>query len=207
MLRIAQRLKSLGAEPKFFGMDEPLYHGHVLRDGIRGCNSSITDIARDVAGKFKAARQVFPNARFGDVEPLTFDPRNPWFQNDQWLHDLSEWFDAYEAATGDKLAYFRLDLWWNMPWQPHMQALADLLKRKGIPLQVIYNASGKQPTDAAWMESAASHFKEFESGPWPKPDAAVFGYWTEPPTRVLPESDPTSATGLIEQYIRWHQTR
>lgn len=207
MLRIAQRLKSLGAEPKFFGMDEPLYHGHVLRDGIRGCNSSITDIARDVAGKFKAARQVFPNARFGDVEPLTFDPRNPWFRDDQWLHDLSEWFDAYEAETGDKLAYFRLDLWWNMAWQPHMQALADLLKRKGIPLQVIYNASGKQPTDTAWMESAASHFKEFESGPWPKPDAAVFGYWTEPPTHVLPESDPTSATGLIKQYLRWHQTR
>jgi hypothetical protein len=99
MLQSAQRLKSLGAEPKFFGMDEPLYFGHVFRDGSRGCNSSIADIARDVAGKVRAARQVFPDARFGDVEPLTFDPRNPWFSNDRWLHDLSDWFDAYEAAT------------------------------------------------------------------------------------------------------------
>ena len=32
MLRFAERLKSLGAEPKFFGMDEPLYHGHVFRE-------------------------------------------------------------------------------------------------------------------------------------------------------------------------------
>ena len=61
MLEISLKLlKSLGAEPKFFGMDEPLYHGHVFREGGRGCNSSITDVARDIAGKFKAARQVFP---------------------------------------------------------------------------------------------------------------------------------------------------
>jgi hypothetical protein len=203
----AQRLKALGAQPKFFGMDEPLYHGHVFRDGSRGCHSSIIDIARDVAGKFKAARQVFPGVRFGDVEPLTFRPGDPWFSDDRWLHDLSEWFDAYEAATGDKLAYFRLDLWWTMQWQPHMQALADLLKRKGIPLQVIYNASGKQPTDAAWSDSAAAHFKEFETGPWPKPDAAVFNYWTQPPIRVLPETDPTTVTGLVGRYLKWRQSQ
>jgi hypothetical protein len=207
MPKFALRLKSLGADPKYFGLDSPLYNGHVFHEGQRGCNSSIADIAQDIAGKFKAARQVFPDVRFGDVEPINFNPLNPWFRDDRWLHDLGEWFDAYEAATGDKLAYFRLDMWWKMPWQEHMQTLSDLLKRKGIPLQVIYDASGKQPTDAAWNDSAASHFKEFESGPWPKPDAAVFNYWTQPPVRVLPETDPTTVTGLVARYIKWRQSQ
>lgn len=201
MLRFAQRMKYLGAEPQFIGMDEPLYFGHVFREGRRGCQTGIADLAKDVAAKFHEARQVFPNVHFGDVEPLTFRPNDPWFTDGRWLRDLSEWFDAYEAATGDKLAYFKLDLWWDMPWQHHMPELADLLKRKGIPLQVIYNASDRTRSDAAWSASTEAHFKAFESGPWPKPTAVVFQYWTPHPSRILPESEPTTATGIIAQYL------
>ena len=207
MLKYAQRLKELGADPQFFAMDEPLYHGHVFEEGERGCHAAIKDLAQDVASKLKEVRIVFPAARFGDVEPLTFSPRDPWFTGDVWLRDLSEWFDAYEAAAGDKLAFLRLDLWWNMPWQQHMPALTELLARKGITLQVYYNASGNAKTDESWTNSAVSHFKAFESGTWPKPAAAVFGSWTPNPTRVLPESDPTTLTGLVNQYIRWRQER
>ena len=88
MLKFAQRLKLLGAQPKFFTMDEPLYFGHVYHEGRRGCRTSIAELALDVADKFKAMRQVFPDARFGEVEPITFNPNDPWYKGDRWLHDL-----------------------------------------------------------------------------------------------------------------------
>ncbi len=208
-LSIAMHVKALGGDPQYFGMDEPLYFGHVFGtpDGKHGCHSSIADIAQDVANKVRAVRTVFPGMRFGDVEPLTFQPGDPWFQNDRWLSDLGNWFDAYQAAVGDKLAFLRLDMWWTKWWQPHMPALIALLKQKGIPLQVIYNGSGQDRTDPAWIAGAIAHFKEFESGPWPRPAAAVFQYWTPIPTHALPESDPLTATGLIDRYVQWQRTR
>jgi hypothetical protein len=201
---LAERLKSLGADPQFFGMDEPLYFGHVFesQNGKIGCHSSIADIARDVANKVRQIRTVFPGVPFGEAEPLTFRPGDAWFKNDVWLSDLSQWFDAYQAAVGDRLAFFRLDLWWGMPWQTHMPALTALLARKGIPLQVIYNGDGQDNTDAVWIAHAVAHFKEFESGSWPKPAAAAIQYWSPNPTHVLPESNPLTGTGLINRYVQ-----
>jgi hypothetical protein len=209
MVRFAQRLKDLGAEPQFFGMDEPLYFGHVFgtKNGRTGCQTPIAELARDVATKVKQIRTVFPGVRFGDVEPVTFAPGVPWFENDTWQTDLSDWFDAYQAAVGDKLAFLRIDMWWSTSWQQHMPALTAFLARKGIPLQVIYNGDGRYKTDESWTSSAAANFRAFESGPWPKPAAAVFQYWTHNPTRNLPESNPTTETGLIDQYIQWRQSR
>ncbi len=205
---LVRRLQALGVTPQVFGMDEPLYFGHVFgpEGGKGGCHTPIAALAQDVATKVAQARAAFPGVRFGEVEPLTFSPRDPWFENNAWLHDLSEWFDAYQAAVGDKLAFFRLDLWWNDRWQQHMPALTALLARKGIPLQVIYNASGQDRTDASWIADAVAHFKAFESGPWPKPATAVIQYWTPNPTHVLPESNPLTATGLIDRYLQWQQT-
>lgn len=207
-LGVAQRAKALGAEPQFFGTDEPLYFGHVFGspDGKHGCHASIAELASDVANVVRQVRTVFPGMRFGDVEPLTFQPGDPWFQNDRWLSDLSNWFDAYQAAVGDRLAFFRIDMWWTKWWQPHLPALAALLARKGIPLQLIYNGDGQDRTDATWIAHAVAHFKEFELGPWPKPAVAVFQYWTPNPTHVLPESNPLTATGLIDRYVQWQQT-
>jgi len=205
-LGYARLVKALGAEPQFFGMDEPLYFGHIFgpRNGKGGCHSSIAAIAADVANKIRQIRTVFPGVPVGEAEPLSFNPALPWFDDDRWLSDLSEWFDAYQAAVGDRLAFFRLDLWWNMDWQKHMPALAELLARKGIPLQVIYNGAGK--TDQAWIASAVSNFKAFESGPWPKPAVAVIQYWSPNPTHILPESNPLTGTGLIDRYVQWQQT-
>ncbi len=207
-MKFAQRLKAAGITPQFFGMDEPLYFGHVfVSQGNRiGCRSPISEVARNVANTVRQMRSVFPGVRFGDTEPLTFRPGDTWYQNNQWLVDLGEWLDAYEAEVGDKLAYLRLDLWWNMPWREHMPALSELLRRKGVPLQVIYNGDGRAKTDEAWIDSAIANFKAFESGAWPKPAAAVFQYWTPHPSRVLPEGDPLSATGLVNRYVRWQQT-
>ncbi len=149
-------------------MDEPLYFGHIFgRAGDRvGCRLPIDALARDVAEKLRQVRSVFPKVRFGDVEPFPIG-------SDTWLADLTAWFDEYERATGEKLAFFRLDVQWLRPWQGLIPALKQLLREKGIPLQVIYNGSGQDLSDAAWTGNAVSHFKEFESGGRPTPDAAL----------------------------------
>jgi hypothetical protein len=206
---LALHLTAVGATPRYFGMDEPLYFGHVFdrgRDNF-GCRLSIPEVARDVATSVRQVRSVFPNVRFGDVEPLTFYDQDPWFRSGAWFTDLSAWFDAYEAAAGDKLAYFRIDTWWTPHLSEQMPALSRLLNAKGIPLQIIYNGSGQDKTDSAWIASAVSHFKRFESGNWPLPDAVAIQFWTPHPSRILPETDPLTATGLIDQYLDWQQTR
>jgi len=209
VLKFTQRLKSLGADPEYFGFDEPLYFGHVFgpRDGKNGCHSSISELAQDVANKVRQVHMVFPGVPFGDVEPLTFRPGDPWYQNNAWLRDLSDWIDAYQAAVGDRLAFLRIDMWWNTPWEQHMPALMAMLKRKGVPLQVIYNGSGQDRTDEAWVNDAIESFKRFESGPWPKPATGVIQFWTPHPSRILPETEPYTATWLIDRYVAWQQTR
>jgi hypothetical protein len=77
----------------------------------------------------------YPGVAFGDTEPMGVP-------DGAWLADLEQWFDAYQAATGQQLAFFRVDMQWNANWQVQMRQLAPLLRRKGIPLQIIYNGAG-----------------------------------------------------------------
>jgi hypothetical protein len=203
LLNEAHHIKSLGGEVRYFGMDEPLFFGHVFdrRGDHFGCRLSIVEIARDVADKLRQVRTVFPAVRFGDVEPLM------GWSDDTWLSDLATWFDNYEQATGEKLAFFRLDIGWNRPWQKRIPPLARLLREKGIPLQVIYNGDDRAQSDEAWIASAVAHFQEYESDGRSPPDAAVIQYWQVHPSRVLPESDARTATWLINKYADWRRLR
>jgi hypothetical protein len=195
----AKRLKAAGVDVRYFGMDEPLFYGHIFK-GPNSCHSSVADIAKDVAEKFAQVRSVYPHVPWGDVEPMGIPDA-------AWLPTLEEWFDAFEAATGQKLAFFRVDIQWASDWRGQMKPLSALLRRKGIPLQVIYNGAGNAGSDAAWVAQATQHFKDYETSGLPRPDAAVFQSWTANPTHVLPESDPQTMTGLIEQYVQWNESR
>jgi hypothetical protein len=200
LLHEARRIKSLGGEVKYFGLDEPLYFGHVFesKGSYFGCHLTVGQVAEQVADQLRAVRTVFPNARFGDVEPLM------GFRDESWLAELALWFDAYEAAAGDRLAFFRLDLGWDRQWQSRIGPLTQLLKAKNVPLQVIYNGDDRLKSDEEWINSAVAHFQEYESGGRSPPDAAVFQYWGIHPTRLLPESDRRVATWLINKYVEWH---
>jgi hypothetical protein len=185
-------------------MDEPFYFGHIFNNGGAlhpeevGCHAPVTELASDIATKIVQLRSLFPNIRVGDVEP---------FNRNASLPELAAWLDAFQAATGERLAYFRLDMDWRGDWRQRLPGLIRLLEERGIPLQVIYNGSGADQSDEAWVAGAAAHYHEFEAEARIIPDAAVIQYWTPHPERVLPETDPRTATGLIEQYVRWKQSR
>lgn len=192
----AQRLKTEGAVINDFSMDEPLHFGHIY-SGRNACHDSISDIAKEVAIKIKGLQAVYPNVPIGDVEPVASGQKD-------WLRDLNHWFDAFEANTGQKLAFFRADIQWSRHWQDEMDGLRALLSRKGIPLQVIYNGNGD--TNEDWVATAVRHIQRYESGGRPPPDVAVIQSWDRNPTHLLPESDPVTLTGLVDWYVLWRQS-
>ena len=210
-LMVARKVKRLGGEISYFTMDEPLFFGHDFdrsedpnqnrNPRRRGCRLPISEVAADAAARFKDVRSVFPTVKIGDVEPFME------FSENQWEAELSNWFDAFEGATGERLAFFRLDLRWIAPWQSRMPKLIALLKRKGIPLQVIYDGSSNAGSDAAWTSQAKQRFQQFEGTLGIKPDGAVLQSWAAYPSRALPESDPASMTGLVMQYVSWKHAR
>jgi hypothetical protein len=200
--RVAVRIKNLGGDPQYFGMDEPLYYGHIFgRAGQTfGCHWSIPDLARDVGSKVRQIRSVFPNAQFGEVEPFGFPDTT-------WQSDIAAWVDAFQAATGFKLAFFRLDVVWTRPWQADLPALAQLLREKGIPLQVIYDSLGRDRSNDEAAADVVERFQEVETALGHEPDAVAFQSWTKYPDRALPESDPNTMTGVIDRFVAWKRSR
>jgi hypothetical protein len=198
---LAERVKSLGGVIQYFTIDEALYYGHYW-GGTNACHSSIADIARETAEKIRRVRAVFPEVQFGDVEPIQgFPPAT-------WLADLQTWFDAFHADTGQPLAFFRFELIFTQPWQQYIPPLTQLLRREGIPLQVIYdsNADDARASDARAVAGTIANFKAYESDGRSPPDAAAIQYWSKYPSHALPETDPTSATYIINQYVKWRQS-
>lgn len=194
---VAAKLKLAGALPNDFAFDEPLHFGHTYegRSGSTGCRYSVADVAKDVATKVQEIKKIFPAARFGDVEPYRND--------DGWIGEVGQWIDAFRAATGSDLSFFRLDIAWHMQWKDKIPALVAMLRAKRVPLQVIYNGNDNLRSDDAWVRSAEDNFKAFQAVA--HPSVVVFQYWLQHPSRLLPESDPNTATGLVIRYLEWQR--
>jgi hypothetical protein len=187
---VAKRFKGLGGKVVYYTMDEPLWYGHFF-NGANACNSSIEELSADVADKIRQVREQFPAAEIGDVEPMGVVKSG--------LADLEQWLDAFQRATGKPLSFLCLDIDWTAPWKSQVIAIAQLLKRKGVHLQIIYNGSNREQSDFEWTSHALAHAKAIEAVV--HADVAVIESWNAYPTRVLPESDATTMTGLINQYL------
>ncbi len=190
-ITIARRVKSLGGEPQFYDMDEPLYFGHFY-DQKNACHSSIEDIAADAAEKIKQVRSIFPSIEVGESEPILDVTRNG-------VGDLKSWLDAFQMATGRPLSFLRLDMNWNADWRKRVTAVSELLARGGVRLQIIYNGSGSDNSDEQWTSHALANARAFESVV--KPDSVAIQTLDTFPKHVLPETDPRTLTGLVNQYV------
>lgn len=189
-LWVAKRFKALGGDVVYYAMDEPLWFGHFF-NGANACHSSVEALIADIGKKVDDIRSQYPAAEIGDVEPMGVI--------NSGLSDLEKWLDAFQAATGKPLSFLCLDMDWTAQWQSQVVAVAQLLKRKGVHLQVIYNASDREKSDKEWTSHALANAKALQAVV--KPDVAVIESWNNYPKRVLPETDPTTMTGLIYQYL------
>jgi hypothetical protein len=190
-LSFAQHVKALGGTPAYYDMDEPLYFGHLF-NGPNACHADLATLAQDVADKVKQARSLFPDVKIGESEPIIAVTQGGTAVLEQWL-------DAYQRAVGEPLSFMRLDMDWQGAWRQRIPAVAQILRRKGVALQVIYNGSGQDPSDDAWVSHATEHAKAFEGVI--KPDSVAIQTWNSHPTHVLPDSDPHTLTGLVNQYV------
>ncbi|HEY4606563.1 MAG TPA: hypothetical protein VIH55_02855, partial [Acidimicrobiia bacterium] len=189
-----RRIKELGGRVDLVAFDEPLAHGRFY-DGDNACNWSVERVAEEVAGFVRMLREVEPNVIVGDIEPL-------WLGPEITADDLAVWLDAYEAAAGEPLGFIQVDVdWTGDDWPQRALAVEEVAKSHGVPFGIIYNGGDGAADDADWNQLTAERFYTYEQARGGEPDQVVLQSWHFYPTRVLPESDPSTFTGLINRYI------
>ena len=190
-LRIMQQIQDAGGIVRYIAMDEPFLFWS-LDTRADACHYSVETVARDVAAYQKAIRSSFPNVVIGDIEG-----------DHASLADMKRWVDGYHAVTGSELQF----LHWDVDWQTHpgwatdALALQTYVRGRGIPFGLIYNGSGTDKSDEAWLHHAEDHLATFEALLDGHPDHVIFQSWHPYPKHALPESSPTTFTHLIDRYF------
>ncbi len=193
LLQAVEKIKRLGGELRFIAMDEPLYFGHFYQ-GLNACRTPLDQLAKQVADRIRQLRQVFPNLAVGDIEPFGGPQRAGW--NDL----LMQWAEVYRTALGEPMPFLHLDVQWQHPYRAQMRDLAGRLRKAGIRMGIIYNGDTTD-TAAQWTARATDRFVEVEADPALVPDQAIFQIWSNPkPPLNLPDTDPTTMTGLVSRY-------
>jgi hypothetical protein len=195
-LRLAQKIRDLGGSLQYVAFDEPFEFGSVYA-GPNACRWSAQQVAHDAAQHLAQIRSVFPDVVVGDIEVVPDAAAI-----DTWLGAYQQWFDAWQAETGRPFAFFHFDVDWASDWKPAAAALARALRARHVPVGQIYIGAGDATTDAAWLSSAEQRVADVETGVGLKPDQINFQSWEPLPKHLLPETDPTAFTYLIDWYFR-----
>jgi hypothetical protein len=199
-LHNAQRIRDLGGSLQYVAFDE-LFAGAALHSGGNPCHWTALKTAQNAAQHAAQIQSVFPDVVMGDIEPV------PNIGGaDTWLGDYEQWLDAWQSVTGKPFVFFHFDMnWSNVAWRPAASALTRALAARNIPVGHIYNGIGAT-SDAAWITAAEEHATDFEARTGLQPQQAIFQSWEPYPKHLLPETDPTSFTYLIDRYFRARTT-
>jgi hypothetical protein len=196
-LHYAQRIRDLGGTLQYVAFDEPFQHTSFLYQGPGACQWSAQQIAQYAAHDLAEIQSVFPDVVVGDIEVLPDSD-----SVDTWLGAYQQWLDAWRAETGKPFAFFHFDVAWTSDWKAPAAALARALRARHIPVGQIYIGDADAGTDASWIASAVQHTADVEIGVGLEPDQVIFQSWEPRPTHVLPETDPTAFTYVIDRYFR-----
>jgi len=190
---LARKVKSLGGEIAYVAMDEPLWFGGIA-DGGKLCKWPAGQIAQTASATVNGIHSVFPQAVFGDIEPLRKI-------DGDLIGRYAEWIDAWKAATGQPLGFFHADVLWGRGGDAMLGDLAAMLKQKGVPFGIIYNGDGTDMSDAMWTDNAHRRYLAYEAAN-PPPAQVVFQSWNPYPKRLLPDTQPGTFTNLVRGYFR-----
>jgi hypothetical protein len=193
--RWAQRIHDMGGSLQYLAFDEPFFYG-AMYSGASACHWTPDQVAQDAAAHTADIRSIFPDVVVGDIEVVPAA-----FVASDWLERYQAWIDAWQKATGTPLAFFDFDTDMNSDWRPGVEALARILRQLQIPFGMIYTG-GAEATDADWVNGVEAHFTNYENRGSPIADQIIFQSWQAFPKHLLPESDPTTFTHLIDRYFR-----
>ena len=210
--KVSGMIKKAGGKVDYLVMDEPLEYGH-FKTGVHTnmsgmrlmfCNYPVSKIVELVAPTLNAYIQQFPDIAIGQSEPT----RVAVYPN--WQNDFLAWVTGYRATMKRPLAFIHLDIPWLAapPSKEPADAVAfykymQELKQQGLieKIGIIWNGQPRDETDAAWVQDAESHARLLEGKYGLHPDQVIFQSWMVHPTHVLPETDPSTLTSLIDWYL------
>jgi hypothetical protein len=195
----ARRVKQLGGNLKYIGLDEPFFFGHyfVGTNGKVGCRYSIEELASAYGVEINKIRSVFPDAQVIEDEP-TEGLESP--------SELGRWIDQlkHELGAGAPQS-IRFDVQWHSrkrPWREAAQALVATVRQHGLGYGVIFDGTGQDQTDEDWIRSAEGNISAWESVIPEVPDHVMIQSWYPHPQKLLPESSPTTLPYLVNWYCR-----
>jgi uncharacterized protein (TIGR03437 family) len=195
-LPLVTRIQQLGGNLQYIAFDEPFSFGG-LYSGPGACHWTPQQVAANALESVTQIKTVFPNVIVGDIEPLLSPQNSP-----DWLTQYAAWIDAWRAAAGFPFAFFHFDINWTVNWKPAVESLRQELVQRGIPFGMIYNGSTSDASDSSWILAAEGHYVAWETQGGAIPNHVIFQSWNPYPQHVLPETDPTALTYLIDSYFR-----
>ena len=192
-LYAVHRITSAGGTVRYIALDEPYFFGS-LSTGPNACQRPADQVAREVSSYIQAVQSSLPGVVIGDIEPLAGNS-----SSDTYV----AWLDTYRHVTGQSLPFFHLDIDWIRPdWPAAAKSLELAARQRGIEFGIIYFGNPDDSSDAAWIGHAAERMAIYEGRAGGKPDHVIFQSWHDHPDRVVPESDATTFTSLINRYFR-----
>ena len=195
-LAYLQRLRALGADVRFVKVDEPFYFGSVVADP-RSCHFPVPEVALAVGQFAQLVRSVYPDAAVGDVEPIIAAAYAP-----DVVTAIAQWHATYQAVTGAPFPFFFADIDFSDPeWPAIVKTLEAETRQSGTQFGIIYIGDELDSSDAEWAGKVVERFKIYEQEHGGRPDYVLFQSWEPHPKRCLPESDPTTFTGVIDAYL------
>ena len=190
------RLKSAGARVAFVKPDEPYFFGSVTSDP-RSCHSTVSEIAVQVGQFAQLVDSIYPDAVVGDVEPVITSGYTP-----DVVTALGNWHDTYRSVTGKPLPFYIADVDFSNPvWPSIVKELEAASRQRGMRFGMLYTGDFADTSDQEWTGKAVARFHTYEESNGGRPDYALFQSWMTHPVFCLPESDPTTFTGVLDAYI------
>ncbi len=195
--RWAQQIKAAGGTLRFLAMDEPFFYANIYQGPPGACNWPAEKVAQEVFDYIQAIKSIFPDVVVGDIEPVLWSGTG--------VDQYKSWLETYHRVTGQNLPFLVVDLDWGNPnWPKATKELEDFCHQRGIEFGIIYTGDSWDNSDEAWLRHAEERMVIYERQYGGNPDHAFLQSWHDHPDYLLPETDSTKFTNLIDRYVRTH---
>ncbi len=204
-LHYATAIRDHGGSLQYVAFDEPFDFGSLSSDAthVTPCHWTADQIAQDATRHVAILRTIFPDVSVGDIEVVPYVFGAPaWASAPDWLDRYQAWWDAWEKASGAPFAFFHCDVDAGADWRPSVEAVRRSLQHRHIAFGMLYTGIFPSASDAEWSNIVEDYFTGYETQGGTTPDQVVFQSWQSYPKHVLPETDPTTFTHLINRYFR-----
>jgi hypothetical protein len=189
---IADRIAGAGGRIDVIALDEPYFFAHAY-DGPSACHWPAERIAEGVDSYIQAMRARFPGVIVGDTEP---------FAGSTTPQEYRDWLTTFRFVAGYDLAFLHMDFDWSRSdWSQEALQMEAYGRELGIPIGMIYIGNASDPDDSTYVAVSGERIIRHQFDDGGQPDHILFQSWVDHPDRVLPETDPTTFTGLIRTYF------